>query len=92
MPTAKAVKIWKPFDVSFFLLGSNVEVTPNPREEFTFMQAGLGKRTVSVDSDISHVEVLFMLKQVHCLIACVIKGSVQCLSSTEISPTKKYFI
>ena len=48
MHTAKAVKIWKPFDVSFFffLLGSNVEITPNPREELTFMQADLGKRTV----------------------------------------------
>ena len=56
----------------FFFLGSNVEITPNPREELTFMQADLGKRTV--DSDISHVEILCMLKQVHCLIACVIKG------------------
>lgn len=50
-------KKWKPFDLSIFLLSSNDELTPLPSDELAFMQAGLGKRTVSLDRDLTHVEV-----------------------------------
>lgn len=32
-------------------------MTPLPSDELAFMRAGLGKRTVSFDSDLTHVEV-----------------------------------
>nr|XP_055057102.1 uncharacterized protein LOC129441468 isoform X2 [Misgurnus anguillicaudatus] len=55
-------KKWKPFDLSIFLLSSNDELTPLPSDELAFMQAGLGKRTVSLDSDLTHVELSRLLQ------------------------------
>ncbi|XP_026109618.1 uncharacterized protein LOC113081918 isoform X1 [Carassius auratus] len=54
---AKFIKTWKPFAFSAFLLNKNVEMTPSSAEELQHMQAGLGKRHLSMTDDLTHSEV-----------------------------------
>lgn len=55
-PTVPA-KVHKYFDCSVSLLGSKSDTTPSISEELELMQAGLGKRTLSLTSDTTHAEV-----------------------------------
>ncbi|KAL7373756.1 hypothetical protein ABVT39_014157 [Epinephelus coioides] len=59
---SKRPKIWKPFDIHFFLLSSNEELTPLLSDELAFMQAGLGRRTVSLNSDVTYVKLSRILQ------------------------------
>lgn len=67
----KSQKTWKPFDLPFFLLASKVDHTPLLNEELLFMQAGLGKRTLSVASDLTHAELSRMLQISFPKMACL---------------------
>ncbi|XP_056461738.1 uncharacterized protein LOC130401774 [Gadus chalcogrammus] len=53
---ANVVKTWKPLEVPFFLLGSKTDTTPSISAELELMQAGLGKRALSITSDLTHAE------------------------------------
>jgi len=54
----KFIKAWKPFVFSAFLLNKNLEKTPSSAEELQLMQAGLGKRNLSMTDDLTHSEVM----------------------------------
>jgi len=43
---------------SAFLLNKNLEKTPSSAEELQLMQAGLGKRNLSMTDDLTHSEVM----------------------------------
>lgn len=58
----KLCKSWKPFMFSVFLLNKNSEMTPSPAEELQLMQAGLGKRNLSMNDDLTHSEVMHIDK------------------------------
>lgn len=47
---------------SVFLLNKNTEMTPSPAEELQLMQAGLGKRNLSMNDDLTHSEVMHIDK------------------------------
>ncbi|XP_016522844.1 uncharacterized protein LOC103132389, partial [Poecilia formosa] len=53
---AKFVKALKPLEVPFFLLASKIDIIPTSSEEIAHLQAGLGKRTLSIQSDLTHRE------------------------------------
>lgn len=50
----KKQKTWKGFDLSFFLLSDKADTTPTTQDELELLQAGLGKRTLSISKDLSH--------------------------------------
>ncbi|KAL0973593.1 hypothetical protein UPYG_G00206740 [Umbra pygmaea] len=62
---SKSAKFWKPFDLSFFLLNGNIDTTPSTTEELQLMQAGLGKRTLSINEDITHAELSSLLEKTY---------------------------
>lgn len=43
--------------MAFFLLSDKAETTPTTQDELELLQAGLGKRTLSITKDLSHEEV-----------------------------------
>ena len=47
----------KHFKLLFFLLSRAVERTPSPTEELQLLQAGLGKRTITIAEDADYEEV-----------------------------------
>ncbi|XP_053283433.1 uncharacterized protein LOC128444802 [Pleuronectes platessa] len=59
---AKVVTTWKPLDVSFFLLDSKTDTSPSISAELELMQAGLGKRALSITSDLTHSELSSSLR------------------------------
>uniref|UniRef100_A0A1A7XIP7 HECT domain-containing protein n=5 Tax=Iconisemion striatum TaxID=60296 RepID=A0A1A7XIP7_9TELE len=61
----KTAKLWKPFEVCFFLIGSATELTPTLSSELEHFQAGLGKRTLSIESDLSHEELSTLLRETY---------------------------
>ncbi len=58
-------KAQKTFDVSVSLLGSKSDTTPSISEELELMQAGLGKRTLSLTWDTTHAEVRSLILSKH---------------------------
>ncbi|XP_039537545.1 uncharacterized protein LOC120485839 isoform X1 [Pimephales promelas] len=63
-PTVPA-KAQKTFDCSVSLLGSKSDTTPSISEELELMQAGLGKRTLSLTSDTTHAELSSLLREAY---------------------------
>ncbi|XP_042612117.1 uncharacterized protein LOC122144956 [Cyprinus carpio] len=63
-PTVPA-KAHKYFDCSVSLLGSKSDTTPSISEELELMQAGLGKRTLSLTSDTTHAELSSLLREAY---------------------------
>ncbi|CAL8406599.1 unnamed protein product, partial [Arctogadus glacialis] len=59
---ANVVKTSKPLEVPFFLLGSKTDTTPSISAELELMQAGLGKRALSITSDLTHAELSSSLR------------------------------
>lgn len=53
----KPAKAFKPYDLNVYLLDKNSETTPSPSHELKLVQAGLGKRTISITMDMTHSEV-----------------------------------
>ncbi|XP_073697980.1 uncharacterized protein, partial [Garra rufa] len=53
----------KTFSFNFYLLPKNTSVTPLSNEELELLQAGLGRRTVSVPEDGDHSEISRILKE-----------------------------
>ncbi|KAK0133137.1 hypothetical protein N1851_031493 [Merluccius polli] len=53
----KVAKVWKPFNFSVFLLHKNSDMTPTAEQDLQHMQAGLGKRCLSMGIDMTHPEV-----------------------------------
>lgn len=53
----KTAKAFKPYDLNVYLLDKNSETTPSPAHELKLVQAGLGKRTISIAMDMTHSEV-----------------------------------
>lgn len=53
----KTVKAFKPYDLNVYLLDTNSETTPSPAHKLKLVQAGLGKRTISITTDMTHSEV-----------------------------------
>ncbi|MEQ2242497.1 hypothetical protein ILYODFUR_036433, partial [Ilyodon furcidens] len=60
--TSKFAKIWKPLEVTFFLLASKNDTIPISSVELEHLQAGLGKRTLSITSDLTHAELSCLLR------------------------------
>ncbi|KAF4104406.1 hypothetical protein G5714_015393 [Onychostoma macrolepis] len=58
-------KAQKTFDVSVSLLGSKSDTTPSISEELELMQAGLGKRTLSLTWDTTHAELSSLLQEAY---------------------------
>ncbi|XP_056329648.1 uncharacterized protein LOC130241741 isoform X1 [Danio aesculapii] len=58
-------KAQKRFAFSVSLLGSKSETTPSLSEELELMQAGLGKRTLSLTSDSTHPELSNLLRETY---------------------------
>nr|XP_005168586.1 uncharacterized protein LOC541543 isoform X1 [Danio rerio] len=54
---AKLNKLWKPFVFSVFLLSKNTDMVPSSTEEVQLLQAGLGKRNVTMPDDLTHSQV-----------------------------------
>ncbi|XP_065132824.1 uncharacterized protein [Paramisgurnus dabryanus] len=54
---AKFNKLWKPFVFSVFLLNKNLDMAPSPADEVQLLQAGLGKRNLTMPEDLTHSEV-----------------------------------
>ncbi|KAI7790189.1 hypothetical protein IRJ41_008978 [Triplophysa rosa] len=52
----KTAKAFKPYDLNVYLLDTNSETTPSPAHELKLVQAGLGKRTISIAMDMMHSE------------------------------------
>lgn len=48
--------------MAFFLQSDKAETTTTTQDELELLQAGLGKRTLSITKDISHEEVLLLCK------------------------------
>lgn len=48
---------WKPFAVSIYLMSSNTDTSPTPSEELELLQAGLGKRVITISSNVNHSDV-----------------------------------
>ncbi|XP_026085218.1 uncharacterized protein LOC113060491 isoform X2 [Carassius auratus] len=57
----KNAKAFKPFDLNVYLLDKNSETTPSPAHELKLVQAGFGKRTISITMDITHSELSSIL-------------------------------
>lgn len=57
----KTSKVFKPFDLNTYLLDKYSETTPSPAHELKLVQAGLGKRTISINMDMTHSEFSSML-------------------------------
>ncbi|XP_054587086.1 uncharacterized protein [Nothobranchius furzeri] len=53
----KIAKHWSSFNFTVFLLCKNCDTTPSPVQDLQHMQAGLGKRTLSMPKDFTHAEV-----------------------------------
>lgn len=47
--------------LNFYLLPRNTSLTPWPNEELELLQAGMGRKTVSLPDDGDHTEVQFIL-------------------------------
>ncbi|CAL8341899.1 unnamed protein product [Arctogadus glacialis] len=62
---ANVVKTSKPLEVPFFLLGSKTDTTPSISAELELMQAGLGKRALSITSDLTHAELSSSLRTIY---------------------------
>ncbi|XP_073710262.1 uncharacterized protein [Misgurnus anguillicaudatus] len=62
---AVLAKTRKTFDLSLSLLCCKSDMTPSISEELELMQAGLGKRTLSVASDITHAELSSLLQETY---------------------------
>ncbi|XP_068604876.1 uncharacterized protein [Brachionichthys hirsutus] len=62
---AKILRKWIPFDACFCLLSSKTDTTPPPSEELQLIQAGLGKRTLSITSDFTHTQISSSLKEAY---------------------------
>lgn len=56
LPKRKAVK--SP-PIQFFLLSKNTEQTPRSNEERVLLQAGLGRRTISIPENADHSQVKY---------------------------------
>ncbi|KAJ8364818.1 hypothetical protein SKAU_G00136490 [Synaphobranchus kaupii] len=61
----KKQKPWKGFDMAFFLLSEKAETIPTTQEELELLQAGLGKRTLSITKDLSHEELSILLESTY---------------------------
>ncbi|KAM4570208.1 uncharacterized protein PAE49_009412 [Odontesthes bonariensis] len=61
----KKHKPWKGFDMAFFLLSDKAETTPTTQDELELLQAGLGKRTLSITKDLSHEELSTLLESTY---------------------------
>lgn len=44
--------------MAFFLLSGKTDTTPTAQDELELLQAGLGKRTLSITKDLRHEEVM----------------------------------
>nr|XP_054592648.1 uncharacterized protein LOC129157355 [Nothobranchius furzeri]XP_054592649.1 uncharacterized protein LOC129157355 [Nothobranchius furzeri]XP_054592650.1 uncharacterized protein LOC129157355 [Nothobranchius furzeri] len=53
----KIAKHWSSFNFTVFLLCKNFDTTPSPVQDLQHMQAGLGKRTLSMPKGFTHAEV-----------------------------------
>ncbi|XP_073719583.1 uncharacterized protein [Misgurnus anguillicaudatus] len=58
---AKPTKAFKAFELNLYLLDKHSETTPSPKHELALVQAGLGKRTISITVDMTHSEFSSML-------------------------------
>ncbi|XP_035985284.1 uncharacterized protein LOC105919651 isoform X3 [Fundulus heteroclitus] len=61
----KKQKAWKGFDMAFFLLSDKAETTPTTQDELELLQAGLGKRTLTISKDFSHEELSTLLESTY---------------------------
>ncbi|XP_034092377.1 uncharacterized protein LOC117559802 isoform X3 [Gymnodraco acuticeps] len=62
---AKVAKQWTTFSFTIFLVHKHVERTPTPVEDLQHMQAGLGKRMLSMPSDMNHAEVCSLFERAY---------------------------
>ncbi|XP_076858389.1 uncharacterized protein LOC143512215 isoform X2 [Brachyhypopomus gauderio] len=62
---AKVAKQWNPFNFTVFLLHKNCDSTPTPVQDLQHMQAGLGKRTLCMPKDMTHLEVSSLFKSTY---------------------------
>ncbi|XP_051977330.1 uncharacterized protein LOC127639388 isoform X2 [Xyrauchen texanus] len=53
---------WKPFSVNIYLMNKNTDTSPSPSEEFELLQAGLGKQTITISSNVNHSELCKLLE------------------------------
>ncbi|XP_026141331.1 uncharacterized protein LOC113117120 isoform X2 [Carassius auratus] len=53
---------WKPFAVSIYLMSSNTDTSPTPSEELELLQAGLGKRVITISSNVNHSDLCKLLE------------------------------
>ncbi|KAI2645834.1 Desmocollin-1 [Labeo rohita] len=58
-------KAQKTFDISVSLLGCKSDTTPSISEELELIQAGLGKRTLSLTCDTTHAELSSLLQEMY---------------------------
>lgn len=55
--TPGKAKVCKPFSVYVFLVNKDCTSTPSPDEELELSQAGLGKRSLNLTEDMTHLQV-----------------------------------
>ncbi|XP_063052094.1 uncharacterized protein LOC134446716 [Engraulis encrasicolus] len=73
----KQLKLWKPFNLTVFLMHLNSTTTPSPEspeEDLQHLQAGLGKRTLSIDGEMTHSEISRLFEDVFPKIKAVSGG------------------
>lgn len=56
-PIQSKATAWKPFTINICLLNKITETSPSPSAELELLQTGLGKRTITVSSNMNHSEV-----------------------------------
>ncbi|XP_063042089.1 uncharacterized protein zgc:112970 [Engraulis encrasicolus] len=70
----KQLKLWKPFNLTVFLMHLNTTTTPSPEEDLQHLQAGLGKRTLSIDGEMTHAEISSLFEDIFPKIKAVSGG------------------
>ncbi|XP_057207176.1 uncharacterized protein LOC130564803 isoform X1 [Triplophysa rosa] len=53
---------WKPFAVSVYLMSQNTDTSPTPSEELGLLQAGLGKRVITISTNVNHSDLCNLLE------------------------------
>uniref|UniRef100_A0A9J7YT29 HECT domain-containing protein n=1 Tax=Cyprinus carpio carpio TaxID=630221 RepID=A0A9J7YT29_CYPCA len=61
-PIQSKATAWKPFTINICLLNKITETSPSPSDELELLQAGLGKRTITVSSNMNHSELCKLLE------------------------------
>ncbi|XDV52346.1 hypothetical protein PO909_021080, partial [Leuciscus waleckii] len=65
LPVPKQSKLSKVISLNFYLLPKHTTITPLPNEELELLQAGMGRRTVSISEDSDHAEITRILTQTY---------------------------